>query len=306
MRQGVCGALLLALACSCWACEARAVDPKPSEEAAPAAPAVSQEAPTAAKEEPAGQVAELDLVKLREQGKLRGLEVVEARVLEDPAFKAPGRFRGYRLEDVLALLPGYAQVDWSRHELRMIASDGYTIPVPREKLTAGKGVLAFEDLEAPEGQAWRSFQQGKKTLTPAPFYLVWDQIPYGPSHPWPYQLERIALVRSQEVWAAAEPRHAPEVQEGFALFKARCISCHSVNLVGGKLGPELNVPRNITSYRRREVLAGFIRSASSYRARTAMPDFSDLEPGQVDKILAYLEAMGQVKICDSAQSCAAR
>ncbi len=250
-----------------------------------------------------GELASISLVEFEKSGKFSELKVVEASVDKDPAFKKAKRYRGYRLDDVLAMLPGYKDLDWSTHELRMIASDGYTIPVPRSKLTADKGVLAFEDLSPPKGKKWHSFQQGKKTLTPAPFYLVWDGIPYGATHPWPYQLERISIVNLNEAYGDAYPKHAPDAAEGFAIYKARCITCHSVNLVVGKLGPEMNVPRNITTYRQREHLEGFIRNASAYRARTVMPAFGDLSQEEIDKVLHYLGVMKEARVCTTASEC---
>ena len=188
----------------------------------------------------------------------------------------------------------------------MVASDGYTIPVSRDQLTPGKGVLAFEDLDPPTGSRWHTFLQGKRTLTPAPFYLVWDGIPLGSSHPGPYQLERISIINLAEAYGDAYPSHAPEAASGFALYKARCISCHSVNLAGGVLGPEMNVPRNITTYRQREHLEGFVRNPSAYRARTAMPAFEDLSERDLDLILDYLAAMKDARVCETAASCAAQ
>ncbi len=65
--------------------------------------------------------------------------------------------------------------------------------------------------------------------------------------------------------------------------------CHSISLTGGEAGPELNQPKNILDYRDEKTLRAFIRSASSFRTRSAMPEFKDLSEGDLDAILSYLK-----------------
>lgn len=246
----------------------------------------------------------LDLVALRKEGAFKTLPLRRVSTLSDPAYKRPAEFRGYALHEVLGLMQGWSAIDWSRHEVRFIAEDGYAVVARHEDLQGGNGVLATELLGAPEGKRWESFVQGKRTMTPAPFFLVWEGEKGHKKRPWPYQVVRIEVVKSAEAFAAAFPSHDPSAQEGFALFKKNCLSCHSVNLVGGKVGPELNVPRNITELWREEHLPGFIRDAPSYRARTAMPPFKGLTGQEIEKILHYLRAMKHQKVCKSAEECA--
>lgn len=249
-------------------------------------------------------VATLDLVALQRAGKLDGLEVVEADISHDPAYdKKPKKYKGYRLTSILKkLLPG--GIDPAVHEVRLSALDGFTVTVPMRQLLDDRGVVAFADREAPAGPApWLTFRQGKREVTPAPFYLVWPGVPYGPEKPWPYQLATIAVVSTAQAYGRAYPTHAPQVAEGFATFKARCMSCHSVNLSGGTLGPELNVPRNITEYWDEAHIRGLIRAPRSYRARSIMPAFGDLTDAQLDGLLAYLKAMKDAKACEDATAC---
>jgi cytochrome c2 len=88
------------------------------------------------------------------------------------------------------------------------------------------------------------------------------------------------------------PAGAPrDVSEGAALFTARCSRCHSINLVGGTMGPELNVPRNVTEYWHEEALREFIADPSQVRAGSRMPASRDLTSRDVDLLLAYLRFM---------------
>ena len=92
-------------------------------------------------------------------------------------------------------------------------------------------------------------------------------------------------------------------RRGFVVFKENCIGCHSVNLVGGDLAPELNVPKNVTEYWRTADIRALVRDASSYRARSKMPPFPQLADADLDALLSYLEAMKRQKICDARRPC---
>lgn len=290
----------LVLCCLLLSCAAACQQPDPS--APPAAPSAAVYKPAP------GEVATLDLVALKAAGKLDALEVVEAEVAQDPAYHKAMRYRGWRLDDVLALIPELKTLDATQHELRLIALDGYTVTWPLAELTGGAGVIAFEDKAQPDGKEWSSFMQGKREVTPAPFYLVWDKTPYGPQRPWPYQLARISVLATATAYGKAYPGHLAadaQVMVGFGVYKQRCMSCHSVNLSGGELGPELNVPRNITEYWSEEHLRGLIKNPRAYRARSVMPAFPDLSDADVDALLTYLRAMMGAKVCDSAEACEA-
>ena len=258
-----------------------------------------------------GVVASLDLVEAKRQGRLSALEIVQAQILEDPAYHKPMRYRGWRLVDVLGLMPELDGLDDSAHELRMIAQDGYVASASLAQLRDPKGVIAFEDASRPQDQPWETFAQGKRQITPAPLYLVWDQTPYGPGRPWPYQLAKLQVVSTRAAYGQAYPAHVAssqppdgeQIMAGFALYKQRCMSCHSVNLSGGQLGPELNVPRSVTEYWSAEHLRGFIRRPGDYRARSVMPAHLDLDEAALDALLAYLTAMRQAKRCQTQADC---
>ena len=57
----------------------------------------------------------------------------------------------------------------------------------------------------------------------------------------------------------------------------------------GRLGgPDLNEPRGITRYHDKNHLKAYIRKASDFR-RTKMPDFGELEPRDLDDLMAYFD-----------------
>ena len=80
--------------------------------------------------------------------------------------------------------------------------------------------------------------------------------------------------------------------------------CHSINLVGGDLAPELNVPRNIGEYWRPHHLRAFILDAGAYLARSKLPSFKGvLGEAELNALLAYLRTMAAHKICDPDNPC---
>jgi len=183
--------------------------------------------------------------------------------------------------------------------------DGYQARLTRHEDPYAKALLAVRDLDSESG--WEVFFHGKEKTTPAPFYLVWQTARRageattspGTSLPWPYQINRIDLrsaIESQRRLLPAGAESRSDVQRGYDLFTRSCIACHSINLEGGALGPELNIPKNITEYRDWSYLVDFIKDPSSFRARSKMPDFKNsLTDQQIDEILHYLRWMRERK-----------
>ncbi|MCB9707269.1 MAG: cytochrome c [Myxococcales bacterium] len=243
----------------------------------------------------------LDLVRMQQSGAFSTLPVETVEVVNDPAYKnGKKRFRGYSLQRVLAQAK-LATDGAEPLKIHLLASDGYQTELRFAPSNIESAVLAFEDVEAPANEKWQSFRSGKRWMTPAPFYLVWPAS-RSQGKPWPYQLQRI------EVWSgaakdAAYPVNAPAARVGYQTFRAQCMSCHSVNLAGGSLGPELNVPKNVLEYRDTAFLQTFIRNAGAFHARSVMPPFEHLTPKELDSIIFYLRTMSRAKVCASVATC---
>jgi mono/diheme cytochrome c family protein len=228
--------------------------------------------------------------------------------VNDPVYKRTMRYRGYPLAELLRR--HYKDIDKiaaEGAELVVRAADGYAPSMDLAKALKGHGVIAFRDLARPENDPWESFLQGKEKITPAPFYLVWPSVsPTDATYKWPYQLVEIEIQSFEKRFGAAVPKAAggdDRARRGFMVFKENCMGCHSVNLVGGDLAPELNVPKNVTEYWRHNDIRALIRDASTFRARSKMPPFPELNVGQIDDLLHYLEAMKRQKICDPRKPC---
>lgn len=214
--------------------------------------------------------------------------------LDDPWYAKHKSFRGFGFADLLQKtgFPPLEQGD----ELVLTASDGYAPTVSAAQLQQ-RAALVFAETGQPDF-SFTPLPQGKEKISPAPFYLVWPAAgKAAQQYAWPYQLVKIELVRFRDKYERVIPLStAPAVvQQGFALFKQECLKCHSINLQGGVLGPELNAPKNVTEYWQMNDLKDFIRNPESFRYQSKMPAFSHLTDAEIEAILAYLQQMKQQK-----------
>lgn len=181
----------------------------------------------------------------------------------------------------------------SGDEVIFEAKDGYAPSASITLLISKKGYLAFSEHNAKN--PWSKIESGKAWITAAPFYLIWDEPKKkGETLPWPYQLVKIEAIRFNEKFAKMYPASAakdsPEMR-GFITFKSQCMRCHSINLQGGEVGPELNIPKNVTEYWEKNHLPAFIRNPSSYRAKSRMPAFGEFSDAEIADVIKYLEWM---------------
>jgi mono/diheme cytochrome c family protein len=235
--------------------------------------------------------------------RLSTLETHRVTIAYDPAYQREVRYEAWSLSDVLELFPDVeARARRDDMAITFVASDGYRATEPLRPIWEARkrGYVAFRDLSA-GARKWKPFRVGKFRITPAPFYLVWTGA-RDPALPWPYQLVRIELAPLGEAFAQAFPKD-PAARRGFEVFRRNCMSCHSVNLAGGSVGPELNVPRNVTEYWIAEELAPYVRNAGAYHFRARMPAFESLTEQQIADVVRYLRTMKDEKVCSSAAEC---
>jgi len=225
----------------------------------------------------------------------------------DPFYKAKNsRFEGYAFDEVLAQIPGLSGLDRGRHSLRFVCADGYRTTFPFAAVENGHGLVATALLDHKDktGEPWAPKLRGKSEQTPAPYYLVWAGETDLKARPWPYQLVSIEVLADDALAAALEPPPEAQAEAGYQLFRTYCFACHTVNLQGGKMGPELNVPQNIFAYRDGDQVRAFVRNPQSFRAASLMPP-QMIADDKLEAIFAYLRAMEKRKVCASAAECAA-
>ena len=224
---------------------------------------------------------------------------VKITVDQDPVYKTKKVYEGYPLKEILKTIPSLQGFSPNETIIVFTAADGYDVSIPYKDAMSEQGFIAFRDLAAPNNKEWVEFKFGRKMITPAPYYLVWPKQGLNKwKYPWPFQLVNISFQPASIYFGSAAPANkSADVKKGFILFSQYCIRCHSINLTGGQVGPELNVPRNVTEYFKENELAGFILNAPSYRAGTKMPVFDDLiNQNEMEDLLDYLKQMKLEKI----------
>jgi len=225
---------------------------------------------------------------------------LDSIVVQDPVYKKRKRYMGYWLSDIFSFIGIHPQPNtvWT-----FTALDGYKASIAAgDVLKSGvKAFIAVADLDKTEG--WEKIQQGKERISPGPYYLVWQTplVDVTPpiKLPWPYQMVEISIHQADEAGQKLFPDSNDKnesVTRGYKIFKQNCLACHSLNLEGGVVGPELNVPKNILEYEDRKFLKEFIGNPSSFRAKSKMPGFnSTLSAQDMDDVLDYLAWMGKHK-----------
>lgn len=245
------------------------------------------------------EVAALELAALRQ------LAPTERVTAPDPYYGRTKSFDALPIEPLLTAAFGLPLEALRSGEFVLRARDGYAVPLPGSRLLEGGAYLAFADAEG-----WQPI--GPQAADPRPFYLIWKQPTQRDlaSHPRPFQLvaiERIDAAAAARPFAAAAPHVADDTPaaRGFALFRARCIACHAMNRDGGRVGPDLNVPQNITEYRPADQIRAYIRDPRTFRYGN-MPGHRDLSDVQLDELLAYFEVMRTQKHDPAADPAAPR
>ena len=262
-----------------------------------ATPASDHEEPALRFSRADGGTRTLGLSQLRERCAEQEVEVA------DPYHKRRMRYLALPLPCVLDLAfddTGGAEGQRSQ-SLLLRALDGYTRPVSGQDLLEPGAFLAFGEPELMKGASSRPMfsKIDRRRVDPGPFYLVW--IGAGQNdphlHPWPYQLATIEIAPFAEAFPKTVPTGLPAPDPGWAgytLFQRSCASCHSINGEGGKIGPDLNVPRSIVEYRPLLQIRAYIRDPQLTRY-TSMPAHPNLDESDLDALIAYFQAMSQRK-----------
>ena len=210
---------------------------------------------------------------------------VESFTVNDPVYKTKKTYEGFSLGD---LLKEGGLTEAGGDEVVFHCADGYSPTMPFARLKEHRAMLAFEEKGASGG--WRKFQQGKAWMTPAPYYVVWDTT--AEAYPWPYQVVGIEVINFRKTYDKIFPEGAEKtssVYRGFEHYRVSCLRCHSINLQGGEVGPEMNIPKNITEYWEEKTMRAFIRNPGDFRARSKMPPFPNLKDQELDDIVDYLK-----------------
>lgn len=210
----------------------------------------------------------------------------------DPEYGKEKSYKAFLLHDILQL--GFGN-NWKSSDYSNVtfgALDGYLAVSTVSKLEEPGGYIVYEDLQY---KNWELVSIRK--VNPGPFYLVWTgkEQTTANEYPWPWQVVSIDLVKFEARYSKVVPKGAAKdstAYKGFEIFKDRCLRCHAMNQEGGTVGPDLNAPESIVSYRSEYMVKEFIKQPSKYRY-THMPDHPDLSDQDLNDLISYFNYMNE-------------
>lgn len=234
-------------------------------------------------------VARAQVWKLKELKKKLSIEEI---TVFNPEFQGTFTYKTFRLKDLLLLsgVDAKSKVD----ELAFTCADGFSPTISYDKARELDLRVAFEEKKG----GWTKVSHGKEKITPGPFYVIGKQRESYDVFQWPFQVVSLETIEFRERYGAIFPEGVSQESEewkGFQFFRSQCLSCHSVNLQGGVVGPELNVPQNITEYHDENYLIRFIKNPSAFQARNKMPAFERFPEADIRAVLSYLKLMKSQK-----------
>lgn len=209
----------------------------------------------------------------------------------DEFFKQKKRYKAYPLAPILK--PLLAKVkDTTNLRVTFTCTDGYAPNMNLNKVLSHKAYLAVQDMDqAAAGKDWAD-SLAKKFR---PYYVVWQDAREGDAgFAWPYGVAEIRIASFFYDFADAFPLHNTAAQKGFQLFQIHCMKCHSINKIGGVMGPEFNYPKSITEYWKKEDIYNFLTNPQSFRYSAKMPAVK-LPREDFEEIYGYLVEMKSEK-----------
>jgi mono/diheme cytochrome c family protein len=228
------------------------------------------------------------------------LEFFEATA---PLYKKQKTYEGYYLKSLFKL----KNIDITKLDvITFEAKDGFKITIQASFIDKYNPFLAIRDNSLPAGKDWEVVRDGGRMIDGGPYFLMWAKNKYKiPSEYWAFGVTKILFSTFKEAYGDSIPLNTKNsaIMNGFQVYQSSCSGCHSVNLVGGSFGLEMNVPKNFTEYLSKEFILSYSKSPASYRANAKMPAQNFLSNDEINSVITYLEAMKLNKICNLEKQC---
>lgn len=167
-------------------------------------------------------------------------------------------------------------------------TDGYRPVLKGEYFEDGRAILAYKEIKpavrVTKDGRWTKVKMEDEYVYPGPYYMVWPS-QKGHSHSWPYQIQKIEIKKKKDFveFSRIKPK-SNDAMKGFAVFKAKCIKCHSIKYVGPKgKAPDLAYAMG---YRTKNFVRHRIR-----KGQGKMPPFSKamISDSDIEEVIKYLE-----------------
>jgi cytochrome c2 len=233
----------------------------------------------------------IDLLDLKTKKKLGNDTIIT--VVNDPVYHKTKKYNAVNALTLITNEIDLSKVDIKSTKIVFECIDGYKPEMPLALFLTSKPYLAFKDLDA-KATDWEPITKNGNKMDAAPFYLVYTNAPAEDDrYKWPYNLIKIHLEPIDKSKAALYPKDPSKVA-GYNLFQNQCITCHTINGIGGEMGPELNYPKSVTEYWVEAELVNYIVNPASFRNKAKMPTLG-ITNQQSQEIVDYLKYMAKNK-----------
>ena len=235
----------------------------------------------------------LDLIDLKAKKEL-GKETV-VTIVNDPVYHKTKKYKAVNALELLKKHIDLSKVDVKSTKIVFECIDGYQPEMPLALFLTANSFLAFQDMDAPKGSKWQKIIKEGNEMDAEPFYLVYTSVSEKDSrYKWPYNLVKIHLKPMDDSKKELFPSDDKSVVVGYNLFQKYCFTCHSINTIGGKMGPELNYPKSVTEYWKEKELVDYIVNPAAFRHNVKMPAVG-ISKTESQEIVDYLKYMAQHK-----------
>lgn len=235
----------------------------------------------------------LDLLELQAKNKLGKDTIVT--IANDPVYHKEKKYKAVSASYLIQNEIDLTKIDPKNIKIVFECVDGYKPEMSLELFLNANPYLAFEDVDAPKGTKWEPIIKDGNEMNAEPFYIVYPSVSEKDSrYKWPYNLVKIYLEPLNKSTLELFPLKNKKLQSGYILFKNQCLTCHSINGIGGTMGPELNYPKSVTEYWKENELVDYIVNPASFRNKVKMPTLG-LTKQQSQQIVDYLKYMSENK-----------
>jgi len=235
----------------------------------------------------------LDLLDLQAKNKL-GKDTIVI-IANDPVYHKEKKYKAVSASHLIQNEIDLTKFDPKNTKIVFECVDGYKPEMPLQLFLKANPYLAFEDVDAPKGKKWEAIIKDGNEMNAEPFYIVYPSVSEKDSrYKWPYNLVKMYLEPLNKSTIELYPLKNRKLQSGYNLFKNQCLTCHSINGIGGTMGPELNYPKSVTEYWKENELVDYIVNPASFRNKVKMPTLG-ITKQQSQEIVDYLKYMSENK-----------